>query len=129
MLTATYAALLTLLYIRLCFIVIGHRKRLLVAIGDGGDKQLARAIRVQGNFAEYVPIALILLFLAEYNQLPTWLLHGAGGCLLIGRLLHAVGVAQVKENYNLRRSGMILTFISLLGLSISFVINSLMSLI
>jgi uncharacterized protein len=39
------------------------RKQFKVLIGDAGHERLLRASRAHGNFAEYVPIALILLLL------------------------------------------------------------------
>ena len=40
-----------------------HRNRHKIGIGDGGDKALARKIRVHGNFVEYVPLGLLLMAL------------------------------------------------------------------
>ncbi|WP_274620662.1 MAPEG family protein [Colwellia maritima] len=59
--TAFYASLLTLLYIGLSFNVIRLRFKLKVGVGDGGQEQLTKAIRIHGNFSEYMPLALILL--------------------------------------------------------------------
>jgi uncharacterized membrane protein YecN with MAPEG domain len=33
--------------------------------GDGGDPEMSQAIRAHGNFAEYVPLGLILLGLVR----------------------------------------------------------------
>ncbi len=63
--TAFYAALLAVLFLVLSFRVIGVRRGQRVEIGDGGDKELLRRMRVHANFAEYVPLALVLLALAE----------------------------------------------------------------
>jgi uncharacterized protein len=41
--------------------------------------------------------------------------HFAGGALLVGRILHAYGVSQVKEKLKFRVAGMILTFVSILS--------------
>ena len=40
------------------------------ALGDGSNPALERRIRVQGNFAEYVPMALILLLFVELQAQP-----------------------------------------------------------
>jgi uncharacterized membrane protein YecN with MAPEG domain len=58
--TALYAAPLALLFLVLSVRVIQRRRSGQVALGDGGDHLLLRCMRVQANFAEYVPIALIL---------------------------------------------------------------------
>jgi uncharacterized membrane protein YecN with MAPEG domain len=74
LITPFYAALLALLYVGLAVRVIQLRRSERVALGDGGRQSLQRATRVHANFAEYVPLALILLVLAE--------LTGAAGLTL-----------------------------------------------
>ena len=108
--TALYAGLLSLHFIVLSLRVIRTRRESRVPLGDGGDQALLRSLRVQANFAEYVPLCLILIALAEAQQLARWLLHGLGLALLIGRLLHAAGVSRDPEPYRLRVAGMSLTF-------------------
>lgn len=97
MIAPLYIAIFSLMFTLLSFRVIRLRQTARVAIGDGGDKALRRAIRVHGNFAEYVPQALILIFAAESLGMGAVWVHGLCIALLIGRLLHAYGVSQVKE--------------------------------
>ncbi len=97
MIAPLYIAIFSLVFTLLSFRVIRLRQTARVAIGDGGDKALRRAIRVHGNFAEYVPQALILIFAAESLGMGAVWVHGLCLALLIGRLLHAYGVSQVKE--------------------------------
>ena len=52
--TALFAALLTGLYLALCFRVIGQRRAHRIALGTG-HPALERAYRAQAHFAEYVP--------------------------------------------------------------------------
>jgi uncharacterized membrane protein YecN with MAPEG domain len=104
-----------LLYLGLSVRVIRWRRRELVALGDGGRPALQRALRVHGNFAEYVPLALILLALAELTGAAALLLHLLGLALLGGRALHAYGVSQAEENYRFRAAGMVLTFATLVA--------------
>lgn len=111
--TALYAALLACLFIALSFRVIGQRISKRVALGDAGDAALRRRIRVHGNFAEYAPLALILLGLAESLSGPRMLLHGIGVALLAGRALHAYGVSQEPDILPLRQAGMVLTITSI----------------
>ncbi len=108
--TPLYAALCGLLLILLSQRVIRQRHRYKVALGDAGEPQIRRAMRVQANFVEYAPIALVLLALAELQGHAFWLLHGLGLLLLCGRLLHAFGVAREPENIRFRVAGMALTF-------------------
>lgn len=108
--TPLYAALCGLLLILLSQRVIRQRHRYKVALGDAGEPQIRRAMRVQANFVEYAPITLVLLALAELQGHAFWLLHGLGLLLLCGRLLHAFGVAREPENIRFRVAGMALTF-------------------
>jgi uncharacterized membrane protein YecN with MAPEG domain len=108
-----YAALLALLFVVLSVRALRMRRRLGIAIGDSGNSEMLRAMRVHSNFAEYVPLSLLLVFFVESGGAPAWLVHGLGLCLLIGRLAHAFGVSQAKENYVFRVTGMGLTFTTL----------------
>jgi uncharacterized protein len=109
-----YAGCLALLYLVLTLRTIVLRGKLKVALGDGKQESLRRAIRVHGNFNEYVPIGLILLFLVASSSSPALLIHGLGIALLFGRLLHASGVSRTPEPFVLRQAGMVLTIGSIL---------------
>jgi uncharacterized membrane protein YecN with MAPEG domain len=69
-----------------------------------------RAARAHGNFAEYVPFALLMLALCEINGLPDWALHVLGVVLVAGRALHATGIAKEPEDFKWRVLGTSLTF-------------------
>ncbi len=113
--TPVYAAVLALMYVALSVRVIGARRSARVALGDGGNPALLRRQRVHSNFAEYVPIALILMMLAEQQQMPAAIIHALGACLLAGRMIHAVGVSRHPEQLWQRVTGMSLTFTVLLA--------------
>ncbi len=84
-----YAALLGLLFIALSLRVVLLRHRLQVGIGSGGHEELTRAMRAHGNFAEYVPLALVLLILVEAGTAAsTLIVHVLGASLVVARLLH-----------------------------------------
>ena len=104
-----YAALLTLLFLFLSVRTLRLRKRLQIGIGDGGNPQLLRAMRVHSNFAEYVPLSLVLLLLVEGQGAPALLVHGLCLGLLVGRVSHAFGVSQAKEDFKFRIFGMATT--------------------
>lgn len=108
--TPVYAAVLGLGFVGLSFLTLGLRRKNKIALGDGGNPQLLRAIRVHSNFAEYVPMALILIYLTESIGAPIYLIHFLGVSLLIGRLSHAWGVSHENENFKFRVFGMIATF-------------------
>ena len=105
-----YAALLAVLFIFLSLRVIRLRRRERIAIGDGNNPRLRRAIRVHANFAEYVPIALTLTTLIELQQFAPIVVHALCLALFIGRVCHAYGVSQEREDYRFRVVGMTLTF-------------------
>jgi len=108
--TAFYAALLAMLFMVLSFRTIERRRTARVEIGTGEDAELLRRCRVHANFAEYVPLALVLLALAESLKAPHALLHLAGLMLLAGRSVHAYGLSQTPHILRLRVTGMIMTF-------------------
>ena len=114
---ALYSGILGILLIYLSYDVASNRKKFKVGIGDGGNKDLARAIRVHGNFTEYVPIALILLAIFEINHGHAMIAHIAGITLVVGRLLHAYGLGKtVKVSFG-RFAGIVLTWLVIIGLS------------
>jgi len=120
--TPFYAAVLALLYIALSFRTIRMRRRLRIGIGDAGNKQMLRAMRVHANFAEYAPFALLLIFMFESAGAYGWLVHLLCVCLIAGRLSHAFGVREVAEDYRYRVLGMALTFVSLIGSATGLII-------
>lgn len=105
-----YAALLSILFVCLSVRTLRLRRRLRLAVGDGGNPLMLRAMRVHANCAEYVPLGLLLIAGAETQHAPAALVHGLGIVLLVGRLIHAWGVAQVSEVFAYRVCGMTLTF-------------------
>jgi uncharacterized membrane protein YecN with MAPEG domain len=108
--TGLYAALLGLLFVALSVRTLRLRRTLRIAVGDAGNPKMLRAMRVHSNFAEYIPLALFLIYLSE-TQGANWLLvHALCLALLIGRLSHSYGVSQLNENYRYRVVGMALTF-------------------
>lgn len=109
--TALYAALLGLLFVLLSFRVSKHRLAGHVSLGDGNNPDLSQAIRAHGNFAEYVPLALILIGLAETQGAAANLLHVLGGGLLLGRIGHAWGISQPNAVHNARKLGIVLTWL------------------
>lgn len=107
--TALYAALLALLFIALSIRVIGGRRSNRVSVGDGGNHELLRRMRMHANFAEYAPLALIMMGLIESMQADRWIIHALGAVLLIGRLLHAYGMSG-DGHMQFRVAGMVMTF-------------------
>jgi len=113
MIVSIYAILLVCLFIFLSFRTLKLRRKLKIAIGDGGNQELVRAMRVHANFAEYVPISLVMATLVELSGAHYIFVHIICLCLLLGRFIHAYGVSNSSENFKFRVQGMVLTFSSL----------------
>lgn len=112
---ALYAGLNILILLVLSFLVVGQRQKTKVALGDGGDPGLHRAIRAHGNAVEFVAPALPgLVLLALLTATPLWLLHAAGASLTLGRILHAIGLSTVDGRSIGRGLGMVLSWLAFL---------------
>lgn len=111
--TALYAAALAPVFLALSLAVVRRRQMDRAAWGDDGSGPLMRIVRAHGNFAEYVPMVLLLLLLAELRGAPVPLLHVTGASLLIGRLVHAFGLVARPAALAWRVTGMALTFTAL----------------
>jgi uncharacterized membrane protein YecN with MAPEG domain len=129
MITGLYASLLTLWFVLLSMRVIALRGNPLFAflkLGASPDAMLERAVRAHGNFAEYVPIMLILVYLLE--TLPDVMvnpmtLHMLGGAFLIGRLMHGVCFGFLQSNMALRVGGTALTLFPLIAAALLLLVN------
>lgn len=110
--TMLYGGSLALWYLVLGFCVV-KRRQVGISLGDGGDVLLQRAIRGHGNFAEYVPLALILLAALELNGTSSYVLHGLGLTLLAARLLHGYALSFTSQFPFGRKWGTGLTYIVL----------------
>lgn len=94
LISAFYAGLLGLLVVGLGLFVVDRRRSTHIGIGDGDDVVLRHRIRVHGNAAENVPLALVLLALCELTGTAPAILHALGVTLLVARLMHAWGLTQ-----------------------------------
>jgi uncharacterized membrane protein YecN with MAPEG domain len=111
--TAPYFTAFGLLTILHAYRIIRLRMQHKVGMGDGGIPELARMVRVFGNHAEYVPLGLVLLIGLEFVQAPVWYMHLCGTTLLVGRILHALGISRTSGKSRERMAGMMLTFFSI----------------
>lgn len=110
--TTFLAAVATVALVALSFSVSLRRMKVGVDVGLGNDLGLLRRIRAQGNFIEYVPLALILSALAEYRGASPTLIWVFAGLLLVGRTAHAAGM--LTGTTALRAIGMLSTYAALL---------------
>ena len=120
--TPWYAALLALFYVALSANVIRGRGQHKVSLGGGGVSDLERRIRVHGNFAEYVPMTLLLIAMDELRGLNGFIVHALCLGLLAGRLSHAWGVSAAEHDFRFRVGGMglTLTVLTLAALALPF---------
>ncbi|SEP49716.1 hypothetical protein SAMN04487843_13210 [Methylobacterium sp. ap11] len=112
-LTAGYGAVLALLFAGLSIWVMARRLSANVLHGDGGDAVLLHRARSQANFAEYVPLILIVVGLFEAHGGSRGLVHGLLAVLLVGRVLHPFGMtapANSPRQYACRGGGILATF-------------------
>jgi len=92
--TAQWTALIALWILLLMAQVVRLRWTRRVGLGDGGDKDLLKAIRIHGNAIETMPIALLLMLGYEVGGGTPWLLHVCGAALLASRVAHAAGLRR-----------------------------------
>lgn len=112
------AGALGLVYVLLSLRVVGGRWRHRVSLGDGGNAAMQRRIRAHANFSEYVPLLLILMALLELAGANRRALLACGVALVIGRVLHAIGIEIPKAPNPYRFAGGLVTFSLLIGFSV-----------
>jgi uncharacterized membrane protein YecN with MAPEG domain len=112
--TTLYIGLFGLLMLILKLNVGRVRASKRINLGDGNDPSMQRAIRVQGNAVEDVPIVLFGLVGLGLLDAPVILIHALGGAFLIARVLHAVGLGGMPGAGVGRLIGTLLTLIVLL---------------
>lgn len=121
--TSLYAALLGLLVLYLAFRVVKLRRAQKVGLGDGGDEQVAHAMRVMANFTEYVPLAIILIGLLELNSTPRWMIHTYGAALVFARLYHLQGFGSNTGVSRGRYFGTLITWIVIVLAALTNVVH------
>ena len=128
-LTSLFASIFTIIYLFLSFRIGYLRGSPVMKLIFKMDKKvpaikLDRNVRAHGNFSEYVPLFLILLYISESVGLVSfnYLLII---CLVFsyGRVAHAICFAFYDHNPFLRISGMLCTYLSLALLSIQLLLS------
>jgi hypothetical protein len=110
---ALYVGLLVLMNIVLQVRVILVRREKAIGIGDGDDRDLAKRIRVHGNFVENAAFGMVALIMLAVTAAPTLLIHGIGLTLVAGRVAHAIGLGRTAGTSVARVAGMVLSFTAL----------------
>jgi uncharacterized membrane protein YecN with MAPEG domain len=116
--TLTAACVLGIAYAGLSIAVGRKRGQANVSLGSGPDVNVAIgeeykappllvAIRRHAQFAEYVPISILLLLLLEVNHANRLALIGLAGVLVLSRFCMALGLGQTTPS-PLRTAGNLL---------------------
>ena len=90
--TPLYAGILVLWFVVLSLRVMNIRGRG-VSFGDAGDPAITRVVRAQANFAEYVPIAILMMGFLEVDHYSIYWLHVLGIALVVARILHGLALS------------------------------------
>lgn len=119
-----YSAIFGLLYIYLSAEVTKLRLKYQIWLGYGKHLDLFKAIRIHGNFIEYVPFTLFLLFLSELIGGRSWMIHTLGGVLVVARILHIIGLRMTEGPSLYRFFGTTLTWAVMLIFSIFCLVSA-----
>lgn len=112
--TPMYAGLLGLWFLVLSLRVVHGRWKFRINLGDGANPAMTGRVRGHANFAEYVPLILLLIAILELSRFSIYLLHALGATLLLARVLHGIGLAFSERFMLGRAAGILLTFLVLL---------------
>ena len=113
MITAFYTAILACGLIFLTLRIVKRRMKYKIGLGDGGNEDLRQAMRIHGNFTELMPFCLLLMLLLELQYMDPVYLHIAGITLVMGRILHFLGLSQSPLTTKGRFWGTFLTICTL----------------
>lgn len=122
--TLLYSGILGCLYIYLSAEVTKLRLTHDVHLGDGGHMDLFKAIRIHGNFSEYVPFTLFLLLLCELIGGRPWMIHTLSLTFVAARILHIIGLRKTEGPSIYRFLGSTLTWAVISILSIFCLISA-----
>ena len=111
--TALYTGILLVMLVVLSLYVVKGRWVNKVGLGDAGNADMLKRMRTHANFVEYVPLALIGMYLLEVTKHSALILHALGIALVVARLLHAYGMNRRSPNFG-RAGGASLTLTILL---------------
>ena len=115
--TLTIAGAAAILHVWLSLRVSGLRRRMKIAVGDAGNEAMMRRMRAHANFAENMPLLLILVAALELATGGNLWLWGAAILFVLARIAHAFGMDRPGAN-PLRVVGISVSWLVLLGLGI-----------
>lgn len=116
--SALYGGLIGILLLVLIARIPDIRLRHKIGLGHGDNPVLERLIRAHGNAVEWGLPAILLLLIAELNRAPVTFLHVCGIGIVVGRVLHAIGLWSRSGASPGRFLGSLLTWAAVLVLGI-----------
>ena len=99
------------------------RRRERIALGDGGNKLLARVMRGHANGIENVPMFLIMLVIAALMGMPAIAVHAFGLVFTVGRAIHATYFMSLDAPIRNRFIGFGISFVAHLVLTAGLLVH------
>ncbi|MCH2227507.1 MAG: MAPEG family protein [Candidatus Caenarcaniphilales bacterium] len=123
MISALFASILAFLYVVLVINVVRIRRAGKVAIGDAGNEELSYAIRAQSNFAEHVPLALLLIICLDLQEASLILVQILSLILVLARISHAASLLYFERKKNIFNFRVIGTAGTMTSILIAAIVN------
>ncbi|KAJ1412336.1 hypothetical protein B484DRAFT_455364 [Ochromonadaceae sp. CCMP2298] len=118
--TAVTCGVLGLLHMTFIMMIVHIRRSEKILVGSGANKALEFMMRGHANFHENVPLALIMLLVAELSSFaPTVILAATSLCFVVGRCLHAYSFLtslSMATHLQFRFPGMVMTLLATVAL-------------
>jgi uncharacterized protein len=144
MIVSVYASILALLFVGLSLKTVWIQRSLHIGLSGAGSSLLMRASRAHANFAEHIPLCLLLFYHLETRRfmapdstchmyvfvneqpgglMPSWLIHHHCLLLLLGKCFHIYGLSRLRGNSFFRAAGTHVTECVLFASVILFLIS------
>lgn len=114
---AANALILTALAANVSLLRLKHK----ISTGDGGNKQLLKAIRTHANGIEQLPVFALLLLAMIFVQMSQHYLATVAILFTLSRVMHAVGMLYRVHIF--RRVGAGLTYFLQIFVAISILVS------
>jgi uncharacterized protein len=105
--------------------VIVQRVRLKVEWGDGGNQDMAQALRAHANFSEHVPMALLAIGASEIAGVSRPLVIAMAASLIVARILSAYGLTRSLGPSWARQAGASITLATMILAGITALLQAL----
>lgn len=123
--TGIWLGVFTVFYILLALHVVRMRWVTKTGLGVGEDRRMLKAVRIHGNFSEYIPLMILSIALLEIRGISSQWIHTLFCAAFLGRVLICIGITKTSNFSIPRFSGNNLTFMTLLAAGIWHFILSL----